>query len=225
MSATPDTGCTRTIINTHVLERNGISYKQGGKIKLVAANGNKMEVDGTIVMTLEGNNVKIGTDALVSKAIQDDMLISCSDLIKLKAIPSRFPNAIVEECRAAQEEDYTKILMEEFKDVLSDELNPTPMKTKTPMHISLKKGVAPKKVTSARRVPLRYEKEAAKTVEELIKKGVITPVSETTDWCSPAFFVPKADKVRVRLVTDYTCLLYTSPSPRDLSTSRMPSSA
>ena len=24
---------------------------------------------------------------------------------------------------------------------------------------------------------------------------------------------------------DYTCLLYTSPSPRDLSTSRMPSSA
>ena len=27
------------------------------------------------------------------------------------------------------------------------------------------------------------------------------------------------------LAGDYTCLLYTSPSPRDLSTSRMPSSA
>ena len=27
------------------------------------------------------------------------------------------------------------------------------------------------------------------------------------------------------VVTVYTCLLYTSPSPRDLSTSRMPSSA
>ena len=27
------------------------------------------------------------------------------------------------------------------------------------------------------------------------------------------------------LVTVHTCLLYTSPSPRDLSTSRMPSSA
>ena len=146
MSATPDTGCTRTIINTHVLERNGISYKQGGKIKLVAANGNKMEVDGTIEISIEGNNIKIRTDALVSKAIQDNMLISCSDLIKLRAIPSKFPNAIVEECRAANE-DYTKILMEEFKDVLSDELSPTPMKTETPMHISLKKGVVPKKVT------------------------------------------------------------------------------
>ena len=27
------------------------------------------------------------------------------------------------------------------------------------------------------------------------------------------------------VITGYTCLLYTSPSPRDLSTSRMPSSA
>ena len=31
--------------------------------------------------------------------------------------------------------------------------------------------------------------------------------------------------LRVVHYDDYTCLLYTSPSPRDLSTSRMPSSA
>ena len=30
---------------------------------------------------------------------------------------------------------------------------------------------------------------------------------------------------RVQLSESYVCLLYTSPSPRDLSTSRMPSSA
>ena len=29
----------------------------------------------------------------------------------------------------------------------------------------------------------------------------------------------------VKILTRYACLLYTSPSPRDLSTSRMPSSA
>ena len=51
--------------------------------------------------------------------------------------------------------------------------------------------------------PLRYEKEADE-VDELVKKGVIVPANETTDWCSPAFFVPKGDKIRVRLVTDYT---------------------
>ena len=98
------------------------------------------------------------------------MLISCADLIRLRAIPKGFPNVVIEECRAATE-DWRKTLMEEFQDVLSDELSPKPMKTETPMHISLKKGVTPKKVTSAGHVPLRYEKEAAKRVKELIKKG------------------------------------------------------
>ena len=32
----------------------------------------------------------------------------------------------------------------------------------------------------------------------------MVPANETTDWCSLAFFVPKGDKIRVRLVTDYT---------------------
>ena len=35
-------------------------------------------------------------------------------------------------------------------------------------------------------------------------------------------FISERGKIRARRVT---CLLYTSPSPRDLSTSRMPSSA
>ena len=71
------------------------------------------------------------------------------------------------------------------------------------MHIHMKEGATPRKVTTARRVPLRYESEAEKTVQELIEKGVIVPANETTDWCSPASFVPKGDKIRVRLVTDY----------------------
>ena len=95
-------------------------------------------------------------------------------------------------------------LIRDYPDVLSDKLSPQPMKTEKPMHIHLKEGAIPRKVTSARRVPLRYEKEAEKTVNELVKKGVIVPANETTDWCSPAFFVPKGDKIRVRLVTDYT---------------------
>ena len=36
-----------------------------------------------------------------------------------------------------------------------------------------------------------------------MERGVITPVNETSDWCCPAFFVPKGDKIHVRLVTDY----------------------
>ena len=35
----------------------------------------------------------------------------------------------------------------------------------------------------------------------------------------------ETDGIKVKLIKIYPCLLYTSPSPRDLSTSRMPSSA
>ena len=35
----------------------------------------------------------------------------------------------------------------------------------------------------------------------------------------------RTDALKLVFLGDYVCLLYTSPSPRDLSTSRMPSSA
>ena len=49
------------------------------------------------------------------------------------------------------------------------------------------------------------------------------PVKETTEWCSPAFFVPKADGIKMRLVTGYTQLnkyvkrpVHPFPSTRDI---------
>ena len=81
------------------------------------------------------------------------------------------------------------------------EFNPLPMKG-DPMRISLKPNAIPKKVTGARRVPVRHEEGADTVVQVLMNKKVIVTVSTTADWCSPAFFVPKADMIRVRLVTD-----------------------
>ena len=98
-----------------------------------------------------------------------------------------------------------------------------PMQTGTDMHINLVDNIKPFKTLLARRVPLHYEAEANKTIQDLIDKKVIVPVSETTDWCSPVFFVPKGDGVRVRLVTDYTRLndfvkrpVHPFPSARDI---------
>ena len=42
-------------------------------------------------------------------------------------------------------EPYRTTLLEEFKDVLSDELNPKPMKTAAPMKISIKRGANPRR--------------------------------------------------------------------------------
>ena len=101
--------------------------------------------------------------------------------------------------------EVAEILLLEFSDVLNDELSEKPMNADR-MKIKLKPGYKPKKVTTARRVPLRFEKEAKAVIKDLIKKKVIIEVTELTEWCSPAFFVPKADGKRVRLVTDFTNL-------------------
>ena len=42
--------------------------------------------------------------------------------------------------------------------------------------------------------------------QDLMNKKTIVPVNITTDWSNPAFFVPKAYMIRVRLVTDYAHL-------------------
>ena len=108
----------------------------------------------------------------------------------LKVIPKGFPTEI---CNAVDHRDVQTDIINAYTDVISDELNPIPMQTGGNMHISLVDNCKPFKITTSRRVPLRFEKEANKVVNDLIEKQVIVPVKETTEWCSPAFFVPKAD--------------------------------
>ena len=129
-------------------------------------------------------------------------------------------------------------MFNQFPTVFRDQLNHDPMKTE-PVEIKLKPNAIPFRISVARQIPLRFVEPAEKAIQELLQKGVITPCTDPTDWCSPAFFVVKADGKSVRMVTDYTklnqyvdrpvhpfpsvsdilqsipCLLYTSPSPRD----------
>ena len=61
-------------------------------------------------------------------------------------------------------------------------------------------------------------------VEELFVKGLVRAVF-ATETLALGINMPARTVVLEKLVKFNGCLLYTSPSPRDLSTSRMPSSA
>ena len=54
-----------------------------------------------------------------------------------------------------------------------------------------------------------------------LRWGIISASAIASDWIKSLQDVPGASTVAIAA----SCLLYTSPSPRDLSTSRMPSSA
>ena len=56
------------------------------------------------------------------------------------------------------------------------------------------------------------------TFEQLMSSGSLEPIKHFIGKPFGRQFAPSAED-------NYFCLLYTSPSPRDLSTSRMPSSA
>ena len=66
--------------------------------------------------------------------------------------------------------------------------------------------------------------ESVKTAVDALRLGAADYLSKPVDLAElRARLSRAAESVRLRRVN--TCLLYTSPSPRDLSTSRMPSSA
>ena len=74
------------------------------------------------------------------------------------------------------------------------------------MKIFLKNDSIPYRVSSPRPIALRFQEAAHAEIAKHIASGVIVPCDEPTDWCSPAFFVPKGDGKHVRLVTDYSKL-------------------
>ena len=51
-----------------------------------------MLVDGAATIKVEANEITTNVSALVSNAVQDEMLLSYTDLIALKIIPGGFPN-------------------------------------------------------------------------------------------------------------------------------------
>ena len=74
------------------------------------------------------------------------------------------------------------------------------------LRIYLKDTCVPYRVSAPRPIPLRFQEPANAEIAKYIASGIIVPCDEPTEWCSPAFFVPKGDGKRVRLVTDYTKL-------------------
>ena len=139
-----------------------IPYRSRDPTVLLTASGARMPVDGAVKLKAKANGINVSIDALVSNAIQDEMLVSYKDLIALQIIPGGFPNTIIQRCREVTRIEPRETLLCEYPDVLSDELSPEPMKTDAPMHIHIKEGATPRKVTTARRVPLRYESEQRK---------------------------------------------------------------
>ena len=147
------------MISLQVMQQNKVPLNItniGYKVKDVQKNS--VPHQGMADFEATSNGVKTAIRVVVSNNIGDNMLIAYQDLLKFNVIHANFPYKVVTYTVTA---DILAKIKHCFSDVLSDDLNPTPMKTPTPMIISLKENAKPLKVLAARRVPQRYEEPAA----------------------------------------------------------------
>ena len=72
------------------------------------------------------------------------------------------------------------------------------------MKIVLAENAVPYRISTSRQVPLRFQRAAEKTVEDLVRLKVIVEENDPQDWCALGFFVPKPNGEDVRMVTDYS---------------------
>ena len=71
--------------------------------------------------------------------------------------------------------------------------------------ITLADGVVPYSVSSPRRIPIPLLPKVKEELKKLVDLGIISEISEPTDWVSPIVVVPKANG-EVRITTDFTKL-------------------
>ena len=114
-------------------------------------------------------------------------------------------------------------LIQSYPHVLSGEFPFSGMRgDKMEIYLSEKVDQRPTKVLTARAIPINYCDEADKLINKMLAEGIITPVTTPTDWCAPAFFIPKTGG-GLWLVTDFTGLnrrvrqpIHPFPSPLEI---------
>ena len=70
-------------------------------------------------------------------------------------------------------------------------------------HISL---IRPFCVTTPRSIPFAYHEKLKQEIDLLVDQGIITPVTEPTDWCAPIVVAPKKGTDRIRMCVDLSKL-------------------
>ena len=184
------------------------------------ATGPAFPIFGTTTFKISNKDKshEVDVEALVVNGLNHPLLIRWLVCVQLKLIHSSFPLTSVDEyCNNKNNNclitvnnassltiNIRKLLLNEFPDVIYDSLKPIPMKT-DPMHIYLKElDERPLRISTARQIPKHFQAAAERCIRDLLDKGVIEIVDYHTGWCSPAFFVQKANNIDVRLVTDFT---------------------
>ena len=110
-------------------------------------------------------------------------------------------------------------LMNEFPRVFDGKIRAMPGEE---FRIQLEDDAVPFCVKAPRAIPYAYRDKLRTELDNMVAKGIITPISEPTTWCAPIVVVPKKNSNDIRLCVDLSKLnkfvqreRYQSPTPRE----------
>ena len=257
MQALPDTGATATLVSRDIAKTYGLLIDPSRTRTILAANESSLRCDGATEMKVNfQNKYTAKVTAYVTPDLHDKIILSWQGMMELGMIPPSFPlqpedsgstacalaNNVTVQKRTKtvtfappnpSEESVKKEIQKLFSEYPSvfDSSTLKPMKG-TPMHIHLHSDtdIKPTHITVSRNIPFAYREKTERELQNMVKSGIIEPVTEPSTWVSPSLVIPKPDG-SVRLVVDYTGLnkyvkrpIHPFPSAMDVSAS-IPASA
>ena len=129
--ALPDSGATKLVLSLDLAKRINLTPKLKAN-SLYAADNRKLACEGRAMVKVDGIKVQI----LVSSSLNNELILSWHDLIRLGVLPADFPNKIATVARISDSMDSLDAIKRDFGDVLTDKLPAKPIKGE-PMTIQL----------------------------------------------------------------------------------------
>ena len=223
--ATPDTGAEISVIPPSEATRLGanISKLKPSNDKLYAANNKELTCLGTFSAELQLGDKVITVELYVVKEIHM-FLLSWYHAIDLDILPPCFPQQInnIKQKSSTEKrkppvipEKYTptpeerekhlELIREAFPSVFDTSSTLKSMKGE-PMRIPLNDDAVPFSLSTARNIPYGWRDKVKNKLEQMVENGIISEVTEPTQWCHPIVIQPKKDSEDIRLCVDLTKL-------------------
>ncbi len=159
LDALPDTGASKTLISWNTVKASKLNAEKSDIMKVLVANNTEMVSHGSVCIVLTP------IEAIATEGMEQEMLICCTDLVKMKILHPNFPKEV---CNSAQEDPLKgpmRALMNEFSDIFDNGDEVLKPLARPPMQIHLKKGpITPAKTLTARWIPIHQAKTANETI-------------------------------------------------------------
>ena len=171
-----------------------------------AVNGSTLYPVGKIPNVAFSSNGKTVHDDVHIYDSVAGALISWATAKQLGILPECYPKPAGQVC--STQTDCNTIptadqIMAEFPSIFSGQVYTMPGEQ---FHISLTEDVRPFCVTTPRTIPFAYREKLKAEIDLLVDQGIITPVTEPTDWCAPIVVQPKKGTDRIRMCVDLSKL-------------------